>query len=195
MHTGKSALVLVLHSRESRRRPWQWQRLEQQKWFLQMWNPGAERRTTHHRGAVSVLGDGEELIGSSVVVCGQQHSVLCWVVADAPEATAAPCATLSSQAQAFRSLLHIADVVLSSSTLLCVEPYAVLLKPPLDSVPTLGPWARALHPLWMSNCHPQHADAGVSRSNLPLKPYGWWRMGIGSLLTPPVPYHALSTGS
>ena len=91
--------MLLLHTREysggARRR----QRLEQHKRrFVQLWTSGAEWRSAHHRGAAGVLGDGEELVGASIVVGGQQHSILCWVVADAPEAAA--CATPSFQAQA-----------------------------------------------------------------------------------------------
>ena len=44
------------------------------------------------------------------MVSGQQHSVLCWVVADAPESIGTPCAIQASQAQAVQSTLR--DVML-----------------------------------------------------------------------------------
>jgi len=46
----------------------------------------ATRKEIYHRGAVGILRDGEELVGPSIVVCSQQHCILCWVVAYSPEA-------------------------------------------------------------------------------------------------------------
>ena len=40
----------------------------------------------YHGGAIGILGDGKELVGPSIVVCGQQHCIFCWVVAYSPEA-------------------------------------------------------------------------------------------------------------
>ena len=34
------------------------------------------------------------------MVSGQHHSILCWIVADAPESICSPCAMQASQAQA-----------------------------------------------------------------------------------------------
>ena len=74
------------------------------------------------------------------MVSGQQHSILCWIVADAPESICSPCAMQASQAQAVQPLHpYYAHAVLSSSTLdreaICaLEP----LKLPLDPVPGKG---------------------------------------------------------
>lgn len=78
---------------------------------------------SHHGGTVGVLGYEIELIGSAILIRGQQHRILCWVVAERARPSVCAC---NHQAGSLFHELFVVHQKVSPSSWLCIYRMQIL---------------------------------------------------------------------